>query len=222
MLPAGTIEEVGSDWGGWAIPIDVVGQSWTCYCAGAGGDISLDIELARRFGATVRAFDPVPEYVQAATDESAGQPRVSVHQLAVATSDGPLRMQITHDQSSRSMSPAGLYESQTTVETAGRTLMTLMSEFGDHHIDLLKLDIEGGEYALLPTISPRELGVQVLAVQFHHNGSVSDARRIVDDLRRQSYYPVACRPAARLTFVRADLLPARDRTQTKPDDGATT
>ena len=81
-----------------------------------------------------------------------------------------------------------------------------MDELGDDRIDLLKLDIEGAEYEVLPTLDLRELGVKVFAVQLHHNGSVRQARALVARLREQGYEPVACRPAVKLTFALRELL----------------
>ena len=197
---------LGSAYGGWTIPGDLLEPSSLCYCVGAGGDVSFDLALIERYGATVRAFDAVADYVEQANEQAGGEPGFSIRQAAIATSDGPLRMQITHDQSSRSVSPAGLYDSREYVELPGRTLPSLMAELGDEQIDLLKLDIEGGEYDVLPTIDMRALGVRIFATQLHHNGSVADARAIIAQLRRNGYEPVACRPVIKLTFARRDLL----------------
>lgn len=201
----GTIE-LGSPYGGWIVPGALVEPSWLCYCVGAGGDISFDLALIQRYNATVRAFDPVPEYVQAARAQAGGEPRFSIHQAAIATRDGPLRVQLTHDPSSRSVSAAQLYESSAFAELPGRTLRSLMDELGDDHIDLLKLDIEGAEYEVIPSLHLRELGVKVFATQLHHNGSVRQARGLIAQLRDGGYEAIGCRPAVKLTFARTDLL----------------
>jgi hypothetical protein len=120
-------------------------------------------------------------------------------------------MQITHHAGSRSVSPAGLYESQQYVELPGRTLPSLMAELGDERIDLLKLDIEGGEYDLLPHLDLRALGVQVFAAQLHHTGTVGAARRLIAGLERDGYAPVGCRSAVKVTFMRTELLGAGDQ-----------
>lgn len=198
--------ELGSPYGGWLIPSGLIEPAWLCYCVGAGGDISFDLALIERYDATVRAFDPVADYVRAATAQAGEEPRFSIHEAAIATSDGPLRVQVTHDPESRSVSAARLYESAAYAELPGRTLRSLMHELGDDHIDLLKLDIEGAEYELLPTIDLRELGVKVFATQLHHNGSVRDARGLIAQLRDRGYEPIACRPNVKLTFARRDLL----------------
>jgi len=211
LLAAPGLIELGSAYGGWIVPGDLIEPPWLCYCVGAGGDVSFDLELIRRYGVTVRAFDPVAEYVESALAQAGGEQRFSAYQAAIAAGDGSLRMQITHDARSRSVSPAGVYESDKFVELPGRSLRSLMSELGDDQVDLLKLDIEGSEYVVLPTIDLVALGVRVFAVQLHHTGTVRRARALIASHRRAGYQPVACRPSVKLTFVRGDLLSRRQR-----------
>jgi FkbM family methyltransferase len=198
--------ELGSPYGGWTLPGDLIEPSWTCYLVGAGGDISVDLDLIHRYGAMVRSFDAVADYVDRARGEAGGEPRFSAHHAAIATHDGPIRMQVTHDPASQSVSAAHLYDSHSFLELPGRTLQSLMDELGDQRIDLLKLDIEGSEYEVLPSLDLRALGVKVFAAQLHHTGSPADARKLIAMLGERGYDPVACRPAVKLTFARVDLL----------------
>ena len=200
------LADLGTAYGGWTVPEGLIGEGWTCYTVGAGGDISFDLALIERHGATVRAFDAVEGYVQEANAKAAQEPRFSAHHAAIAVADGPLRMQVTHDEQSRSVSSAGLYQSERYIELPGRSVASLMAELGDERIDLFKLDIEGGEYEVIPALDLRALGVKLFATQLHHTGSIGGARRLVAGLRDQGYEPVACRPAVKLTFARADLL----------------
>ncbi len=195
-------------YGGWVVPGGLIRPDWVCYSVGAGGDISFDMNLIERWGVRVRSIDPVPDYVRRALEEASGDERLTAHQYAIATSDGPVRMQLTHDPNSESVSPVGLYDSQSYVEFDGRTLPSLMAELGDASIELLKLDIEGGEYDVLPALDLRALGVQVFATQLHHVASVARARALVSVLAAQGYEPVACHPAVKLTFVQRELLQA--------------
>jgi FkbM family methyltransferase len=206
FAPADGLVDLGSAYGGWILPVELIDASWTCYMVGAGGDVSTDLELCRRYGALVRSFDAVPDYVRRAEVQAEGEPRFSAHHAAIATADGPIRMQRTHDQSSNSVSAAQLYDTRDFIELPGRTLQSLMSELGDQRVELLKLDIEGSEYQVVPTLDLRALGVKVFAVQLHHTGSVRDARKLIAGLGAQGYSPVGCRPTVKLTFVRRDLL----------------
>jgi FkbM family methyltransferase len=213
--PGGTVD-LGTDYGGWMVPRELIEPSWLCYCVGTGGDISFDLTLIERYGVRVRAFDAVEGYVLEARESAEYEPRMSAHHAAIALADGPLRMQVTHDAQSRSVSAAGLYESEQFVELPGRTLPSLMAELGDERIDLLKLDIEGVEYEFLEQVRLSDFGVKVFAVQLHHTRSVRSARRLISLLAEDGYQPVACRPAVKMTFAHRSLLdgarvPARTR-----------
>ena len=204
----GGVLELGSAYGGWMMPGGLIQPSWTCYSVGAGGDISFDLELIRRYGLKVRAFDAVEGYVRSAAEQARGDARFSAHHAAIAVADGPVRMQVTHDAQSSSVSSAGLYESRDYLELPGRSLRSLMAELGDERIDLLKLDIEGAEYEVVPTLDLRALGVKVFATQLHHTGSIHQARALIAGLRESGYEPIACRPAVKLTFARRELIGA--------------
>jgi FkbM family methyltransferase len=196
------VVELGSAYGGWRIPEGAVGEGQICYCIGSGGDITFDLELIRRYGAVVRAVDPVEAYGAAALKAAEGEPRFSFRQAAVTVSDGPIRMQSHHEAGSASLSAAGLYDTDEWIEVDGRTIPSLMREFGDDHIDLLKVDVEGIEYDLVPTLDLVGLGVRVFAIQLHHTGRVRDAMRVIEHLDRQGFRLIAQRPTVKLTFVR--------------------
>jgi FkbM family methyltransferase len=198
--------KLGGTYGGWTVPGGLIEPSWICYSIGAGGNIEFDLELIRRYGLTVRSFDAVAGYVEDAIEHAAGARGFSAHHAAIATVDGPLSMQLTHDPSSRSVSSAGLYETTTFVELPGRTLKSLMNELGDDRIDLLKLDVEGAEYELLPTISLRDLGVKIFATELHHTGTLRDAWRLIARVQEEGYEPVAIHTIAKITFAARDLL----------------
>ena len=194
--------ELGSAYGGWKIPEGSVVEGDVCYCIGSGGDISFDLELIRRYGAIVRAVDPVEAHGAEALHAAGGEPRFTFWCAALTTRDGPIRMQTHHEPNSRSLSAAGLYDADEWVEVEGRTLESLMRDCGDDHIDLLKVDVEGIEYDLVPTLDLAALGVSVFAIQLHHTGTVGDAMRLIQRVERQGFRLVAERPTLKLTFAR--------------------
>ena len=173
---------------------------------GAGGDVSFDLDLISRYGASVRSVEPVIEYVERAARDGRHEPRFSAHHAALALADGPLRVQVSHDPASKSVSAAALYDSYRYAELPGRSLTSLMAELGDEQIDLLKIDVEGSEYQIVPTLDLKALGVKIFALQLHHNGTVREAHRLIDGLRLQGYEPVACRPVVKLTFTCRELI----------------
>ena len=198
------IEDIGLAYGGWALPTEQMQPGWTAYCVGAGGDVSTDLQLRSRWQMTVRCIEPVQVYCDHARQQAGDDPDYTVRQAAVTTTDGPISMKVNPHPGAQSVSAAGLYLGEQAVEVDGRTLPTLMAEFGDDRIDLLKLDIEGAEYDVLPTLDLRALGVRVFATQLHHNGGIRRARALLTLLEDQGYRLVGHREVVKLTFLLQD------------------
>lgn len=210
QLPQRRIDSLaclGTDYGHWIVPVDLIEDGSACYCVGTGADISFEIALVHLRDVTVRSFEAVLNLADYARGLAEGHASISVHHTALALADGPLRMQVSHVPASQSVSAAGLYEGDNYVEVPGRTLESLMAEHGDERLDVLKVDIEGLEYELVPPLDLRALGVKVFCLQVHHNGGVRGAKDLVAGLAAQGYELVACYPTVKLTFVRRDLLP---------------
>jgi FkbM family methyltransferase len=200
------VADVGTPYGGYMLPVNQIGREWLCYCIGTGADISFELELIKRWDARVRSFEAVPHFVEHLQDQAAAEPRLTLEQAALAGSDGPLRMQVTHVAVSQSVSAAGLYEGDNYIEVPGRTLQSLMAERGDSKLDLLKMDVEGLEYELVPALDLNSLGVKVFCTQLHHTATVPDAKQLVARLKSEGYELIACRPTVKLTFAQRTLL----------------
>jgi len=194
--------EVGTPYGAWIVSRDV-DASWTCYCAGMGGDVSLERHLLAQ-GAVVRSVDPVERFVAQGLDELGRFDRYSAHHAALATHDGTIEMQQHHEAVSGSLSAADLYDTVGMVTVPATTLSSLMDDNGDTRVDLLKLDVEGVEYELVPALDLEALGVRLLGVQLHHNGSVADARRLIALIESQGFLYAAQRRPGKLTFVKRE------------------
>lgn len=68
---------LGTAYGGWWIVEGMILEGETVLSAGAGEDISFDVEIARRFGARVILVDPTPraiEHVRAVIDRLGAEP----------------------------------------------------------------------------------------------------------------------------------------------------
>lgn len=199
---------LGTEYGGWMVPAALIKPGWICYCAGAGADISFDLALLERFDVRVQSIEPVEQYVQAAREAAAGEPHFAAHRAAIATADGPLRMQRTHNPEGQALSSAELFDTNEFVEVPGRTLASLARELGHPRVDLFKFDLEGGEYEVIPQLDLAALQIKVLAFQLHHNRGPRAARRVIEYLEKNGFEAVAIKPAVKLTFARRDLLGA--------------
>jgi FkbM family methyltransferase len=175
--PAVPTEYLGTDYGGWAVPRDVIRPGWVCYCAGAGIDISFDLALAQRFGCEVVTLDPTDESADHVARAAAGEPKLRFEQVAVWSSDGELRMYRAADPAHQTLSADDLQRTDRATTVAARSLPSLMRELGHERIDLLKLDVEGAEYELLDLVAGGQLGVSVLCVEMHPTRGIAPAVR---------------------------------------------
>src|SRR3546814_8494552 len=53
--PSVQLDKVGSDYGGWFLPLDLIRADWVCYAGGVGEDVTFDLGIIDRFGCQVFA-----------------------------------------------------------------------------------------------------------------------------------------------------------------------
>lgn len=159
---------LGSEYGGWWIQSDTMSRDSVVYSFGIGEDITFDIALIETYGATVHAFDPTPKSLNWLAGQQIPEMFIA-HAYGIAGQDGESRFFPPVNQSHVSVSivPRGNDTALGMILPVKR-LSTIMAELGHTHIDLLKLDIEGAEYEVIPDILRAGVDVRQLLVEFHH------------------------------------------------------
>ncbi|MEL6142384.1 MAG: FkbM family methyltransferase, partial [Bacteroidota bacterium] len=93
------------------------------------------------------------------------------------------------------------------IEVELQTLASLMSIYKHQSIDLLKMDIEGAEYEVIPEILTSDIKVSQILVEFHHRmveGGRQKTKKIVRLLRQHGYQPFAwSNRLEEVSFIRA-------------------
>jgi FkbM family methyltransferase len=200
VVSQGELEHLGTAYGGFTVPTDRIEPGWMAWSAGAGNDVSFDVELLRRFGARVRSFDPFQRHLDAALEQAKGLDGYSIHHVAIASTDGPVTLWGSDDPDEGMVSSLEQHRAERSFVAEGRTIPSLAAELGDQRIDLLKLAIEGAEYDVLASLDPRDLGVRMLCVEVNETVSPRVARGTIDGLRGKGYTLVA-REGRKLTFI---------------------
>ncbi len=123
-------------------------------------------QIVDRFNATVFLFEPVRKYHEACVNRFAGNPKVRCFHFGLADTDGTFRISDANDASSITRMDADADSEVVAV----RCFADFVAEQGIRGIDLLKVNIEGGEYPLLPHLLDRGLAPMIgdLQVQFHN------------------------------------------------------
>ena len=203
---------LGSDYGGWTLSLDLLKRvpRPTVYSVGLGHDISFDRALADNLSCEIFGFDPTPKTKTWISRQSlpAGFRYIP---LGIADCDGAIDFGVPTDDSFDDFSMARA-DSGAVVRCEVRRLATLAKELGHSRIDVLKMDIEGAEYAVIDDICRGSLLPIQMLVEFHHRidgATIIDTRRAIERLRGVGYRLFDVSPGGReLAFVRADQLQA--------------
>ena len=120
-------------------------------------------EIAGRYGCTVHIFEPHPRFAAKLQQKYLGNKRITVHPFALGSVDGTLNLSDSGDASSAVSGAIGAVTGQ--VIDVARFLKELPVE----RVALAKINIEGGEYDLLPALfrSGNLRRFDVIQVQFH-------------------------------------------------------
>ncbi len=160
----------GKGIGAWVVASGRLNADSVVYSIGVGRELSLDLSLVATYGCTVHCFDPTPVSAQWMREQVLPPPIV-FHEVGLAAHDGELAFRMPRKSGSAHFSPIQRDASdreEERVKAPVWRLETMMQRLGHDHIDLLKIDIEGGEYEVIEDIVRVGSGVGQLLMEFHH------------------------------------------------------
>lgn len=137
------------------------------YSFGVGEDISFDLELSRSLGVSVHAFDPTPRSIAWLAGRTVPKQFI-FHPYGVADFDGLARFLPPLNPAHVSHSLVERTTPWPAIELPVHRLASILKTLGHARIDLLKMDIEGAEYAVLDDLFASSIPVGQLLVEFHH------------------------------------------------------
>lgn len=129
-------------------------------------------DIHTRYGCTVHVFEPVKSFADGIVARFQGNPAIHVHCCGLGKQTRTERIGLSADASSMFQSN-GAVESIQLVDAADWFQQNKVS-----HVDLMKINIEGGEYELLERLLESGLASRVenIQVQFHNLAPDSEAR----------------------------------------------
>jgi FkbM family methyltransferase len=189
-VPVDRFGSPGGD-GSWTLASDGLHAGSVVYTFGVGENISCERELIARYGLTVYAFDPTPNALAWLASNPVPSNFV-FHPFGVADYDGTAHF----------APPMPGYISFSMVRGGGRgdvmrapvrRLKTLQQTLGLPAPDLLKMDIEGAEYAVLGDVIASGYRPAQILVEFHHRYRETGARKTREAiaLLREAGYRIA-------------------------------
>jgi hypothetical protein len=193
------------DGGKWLCDPEQISKGTVVYGFGVADDYSFDKDMAELFGAEVHMFDPSPGVERTFADfkqpRKFGEGSITYHPIGL----GP-----TSDDAAHAWD---LEIDQKKCEV--KSLGDLAKSLGHSHVDILKIDIEGGEYTslrqMLASGTLHSLGVQQLLIEFHFvpDQHFAEFVSLLDALKQQGFKlfrkelnPFGPANAAEYAFVR--------------------
>lgn len=166
-LPLSALGEGG---GAWSIVDQELNRDSIIYSVGVGTNISFDLAIAEKLGCDVHLFDPTPRSIDWVKSHTLPN-TLHFHEYGLAGEDGDILFYPPRRERSSHFSPVrrGVKSDQSnTISAPVFRLQSIMQKLGHTHVDLLKVDIEGGEYDAIDDILASDIEVRQLAVEFHH------------------------------------------------------
>ena len=136
------------------------------------GDVVLDVggyhgdwadRMVTLYGVKVHVFEPHPRFAKMIEDRVSGNPDVVVHPYAIGRNAG--RLVLSDDENASS----ALAAKDTGVAGQVRAVADVFEAHQIDQVAVVKMNIEGGEYDLLPALIEADLMRRIgrLTVQFH-------------------------------------------------------
>ncbi len=171
------VERFGSEYGGYWLDASMIDSGAVVYSLGIGEDISFDLSLIERFGVDVQAFDPTPKVKKWLAAQSLPR-QFHFREVGIAGHDGEETFYLPPRENwvSHSVMQARQY-GRASLRFPVMRLSTAMQLLGHRRIDVLKMDIEGAEYAVIEEIVGERIPLKQLLVEFHHRLSSVGTRK---------------------------------------------
>lgn len=169
LTPRPEVVEYGSRDCEWAIDASRLGADTVVASFGLGEDVTFETALIQAHGCSVHGFDPTPRAVQH-VNQHVHDARFCAVACALSDHDGTLTMWFPPDQVNASSVARYAPGEVDALEVPCLTLQSVRERHGLARIDVLKMDIEGAEYAVIDqAVATGGLAdVDQLLVEFHH------------------------------------------------------
>jgi FkbM family methyltransferase len=150
-------------------------------------------EIYNKFNCTVYVFEPVFELFKIIQDKFNKNNKIHAFNFGLSDCNKSVKINLA-DNSSSIYGKNGIKETIKLV-----SIFDFISENKIYHVDLLKINIEGGEYEVLPELINKGCVVNIenLQIQFHDfvDNAISKREKIINDLSEThtntySYYMI--------------------------------
>lgn len=142
--------------------------------------------IYQKFGCQVYLFEPVPQFYDSCVERFINNPSIICLNYGLSSKSGWFEINLNNNESS--FKKPGLSNISQKAEV--RSITKVATELGIENIDLIKINIEGAEFELLPEIIDAGLirRIKYIQVQFHNfDAGAVDARFHIRSMLKQTH-----------------------------------
>lgn len=159
------VETLGNRGAQWKIPLSLLSQQSVCYCAGVGEDISFELELSKIIHPQIFLFDPTPRAIRYIKGIPLSR-KIHFSPWGLWATNSKQKFYQPQSQAYVSHSIVNLHGTHEYFIAECKSLDWIMKQNRHPELSLLKLDIEGAEYAVLEKLLRTKNRPKILAVEF--------------------------------------------------------
>jgi len=220
---------LGTTYGGYTLPTKLLSENAVYYAVGAGEDISLDVEIANKFNPHIFIFDPTPrakahfdtllentnkgiqtplykDYTYPTTAKTFQKTRFEL--LGLWNEKTTMKFFVPANDTHVSHSLLNMQSTEKFIEVQVDTLENLMKERNHLSVDMLKMDIEGAEFAVIDDILDKKLDVKLICLEYHREGDKPKQRiqESINKLLQNNYVAIqGDKNMLTFSFLRKDI-----------------
>ncbi len=181
----------GNTYGGFFVCPDHLNPQSIVYSFGIGRDISFDEAMIDQHQCQVFGFDPTPNSIAWIMDTPTPE-RFNFFPYGLGNKDGMEQffMPKNPNEVSGSIVDQSNVSTSNSIPVEIKTLKTLSTNLGHTSIDVLKMDIEGSEYAVIDSIIASPLTIRQLLIEFHDrlfDDGYSQTQNAIKKLNKAGY-----------------------------------
>jgi FkbM family methyltransferase len=181
----------GSRYGGYPVCPERLGPEPVVYSFGIGEDASFDRAMCEQHAARVFAFDPTPRTAEWIGGQDLPE-TFCFFPIALGKESGTAEffLPANPDHVSGSLSEQERVNRRESIRVSVRSFAEIAREHGHSRVDVLKMDIEGSEYDVIPGILECGISIGQILIEFHdrlYPDGRRKTRETVRLLRRHGY-----------------------------------
>lgn len=158
----------GGKHAGFYVAPQLLNEGSIVYSFGIGENISFDKTLIENHQSSVFAFDPTPKSLNWIQNQEL-PPNFHYFDYGIANTTGSVDFFLpknpNHVSGSLIVQPRVNEKEQVSVKM--KTFQDITTALGHSHIDVLKMDIEGAEYEVIPDILRTNVSIDQILIEFH-------------------------------------------------------